>query len=301
LKTSILLTIFNRPSTTKQVFDAIKQYRPTKLFIAADGPRTDKAGEKEKCEVARKITENIDWPCKVKRLYRNKNLGCKIAVSGAITWFFKNVEEGIILEDDCLPNSSFFVFCEQMLKLYKDDNKVMCISGDNFLPGKMQRESSYYFSKYIHIWGWATWRRAWKNYDVNMKDWPKIMKKGTINKYFDNIFEKKYWQTLFDAVYRNKIDTWDYQFVYHVWKNGGVSIVPGRNLVANIGFGKDAVHLKSEKSPLSGMSTSSIDVKMGKRGVKLGRSADIYERKNVFGINLINILKQKMYYSLLLE
>jgi hypothetical protein len=299
--TPILFIIFNRPDTTKRVFAEIIKYKPSQLFIAADGSRMDKAGEKEKCEETRRITENIDWPCEVKRLYRNKNLGCKLAVSGAIDWFFKNVEEGIILEDDCLPNASFFNFCKEMLRLYKHDNKVMCISGDNFLPQEMQKKDEYHFSKYIHIWGWATWRRAWKNYDVSMKDWPQIMKNGIINKYFDNILEKIYWQTLFNAVYRDRIDTWDYQFLYHVWKNNGVSIVPGKNLVTNIGFGINAVHLKSEKSPLSGLHTNTINTKMKKKDVKIKKSIDTYSRKHVFSINLINVLKQKIYYSLFIK
>ena len=297
--TPVLFIIFNRPETTKKVFEAIRKYKPTKLFIAADGSRRGKQGEVERCVEARKITEQIDWPFEVKRLYRDKNLGCKLAVSSAIDWFFKNVEDGIILEDDCLPNSSFFRFCENMLDIYRNDEKVMCISGDNFLPKKMQKKNDYYFSKYVHIWGWATWRRAWKNYDVNIKDWPEIKKKGTINKYFDNFLEKTYWQTLFDAVYRGKINTWDYQFVYHIWKTGGVSVMPNTNLISNIGFGKNAAHLKSKKSSLSKLGTNTLNAEIKKRSVKLNRMADTYSRKNIFSINLINVLKQKLYYLLI--
>jgi len=293
--TPVLFIIFNRPETTKKVFEAIRKYKPSKLFVAADGPREGKLGEQERCEEARKITEQIDWPCEVKRLYRKKNLGCKLAVSGAITWFFENVEEGIILEDDCLPNPSFFTFCEQMLELYRNDKKVMCISGDNFLPTQMQKGNGYYFSKYIHIWGWATWRRAWKNYDVNIKDWPEVKKKGIINKYFDSFLEKTYWQTLFGAVYRGKINTWDYQFVYHVWRNSGFSVAVGVNLVKNVGFTKGATHLNTNPRLLL-----DNDVEIVKEPKPLGRKfsdlAERYTKEHIFRISLLGAIKQFIYY-----
>lgn len=298
-KKPVLFIIFNRPETTKKVFAEIRKYKPAKLFVAADGPRENKAGEKERCEQARKITENIDWPCKVKRLYRKKNLGCKYAVSGAIDWFFENVEEGIILEDDCLPDSPFFTFCEKMLGMYRNDSKVMCISGDNFLPKSMQKKSGYYFSKYVHIWGWATWRRAWKNYDVEMRDWLKIRNLRLLSKYFDNFIEKVYWFTIFNAVYDKKIDTWDYQFVYHTWKNEGLSIIPNTNLISNIGFDKDALHTKAINSPLSEMSTDKLKLDSKKVSININKKADNYSRKNVFGINLVNIAKQLIYYSVM--
>lgn len=299
MKSPVLFIIFNRPETTKRVFAEIRKYRPAKLFIAADGPRENKVGEKERCEQAREITENIDWPCKVKRLYQKKNLGCKYAVSGAIDWFFENVEEGIILEDDCLPNSSFFTFCEQMLGLYRNNDKVMCVSGDNFLPKKMQKKEGLYFSKYVHIWGWATWKRAWKNYDVEIKNWPKIKRLGLLNKYFDNFIEKVYWFTIFNAVYDKKIDTWDYQFVYHTWKNGGVSAMPNTNLISNIGFDKEALHTKAINSSLSGMSTDTLKFDSKNVSININKKADDYSRKNVFGINLINVVKQLVYYSII--
>ena len=297
-KAATLFIIFNRPTTTRKVFEAIRNYKPTKLFVAADGPRKNKSGEKERCEEARKITEQIDWPCEVKRLYRNKNLGCKLAVSSAITWFFSNVEEGIILEDDCLPNSTFFVFCEKMLDIYRDHIQVMHITGDNSLPKEMQNKNDYYFSKYSYVWGWASWKRAWKNYDVDMKDWPKVKRSGALNKYFENLLEKLYWQTLLDATYSGKINTWDYQFVYHVWKNNGVSVVPGKNLVSNIGFGEGAAHLKSENSPLAKLKTNIMNTKIMPKKIETNKVADAYSGKYVFSINIINVLKQKLYYTL---
>jgi len=241
-ETAILLLIFNRLETTKKVFSEIRKVKPKKLFIAADGPREEKREEKRKCEEVRKITENINWQCEVKRLYRNKNLGCKRAVSSAIDWFFENVDSGIILEDDCLPNASFFRFCQEMLRKYKEENKIFHIGGDNFQPLRRQHKNSYYFSKYTHIWGWATWRRAWKYYDVNMKSWPEIKRKGSLNKFWKFYWEKQYWKTIFDATYSGKIDTWDYQWLYTAWVNNALSIIPGVNLVRNIGFRSDSTH-----------------------------------------------------------
>lgn len=295
-KTPVLFVIFNRPETTKKVFEAIRKYQPLELYIAADGSRANKPGEKEKCEEARKITEKIDWPCKVKRLYRDKNLGCKMAVSGAITWFFKNVEEGIILEDDCLPNPSFFTFCAKMLELYRNDKRVMCISGDNFLPRSMQNTNGYYFSKYVHIWGWASWRRAWKNYDVGMGDWHTVKKTKMLNKYFDNFIESIYWKTIFNATYNGKIDTWDYQFMYHVWKNNGLSLVPNANLISNIGFSQGALHTKNVDPILSNRETRKLDLDFKKLKVVPNKNADIYEKKIVFSIDLLCVPKQLVYY-----
>lgn len=292
--------IFNRPDTTSVVFDAIKKYKPTVLFVAADGPRTNEIGEKERCEETRKITENIDWPCKVKRLYRNKNLGCKYAVSGAIDWFFENVEEGIILEDDCLPNPSFFEFCEKMLDLYRDNNKVMCVSGDNFLPKNMQKKNGYYFSKYVHIWGWATWKRVWKNYNVEMKDWPRIKKTNKLNEYFDSLLEKIYWLTIFNATHDGKIDTWDYQFVYHVWKNSGLSIVPNVNLISNIGFTKDALHTKDTNSRLSNLNAERINLKGVNKYVRRSIINDKYETQFMYNIGPTKVFKEWIFYKFII-
>lgn len=298
-KTPILFIIFNRQDTTQKVFDAIRKYKPRELYIAADGPRENKLGEKEKCEEARKITEEIDWPCKVKRLYRDKNLGCKYAVSGAIDWFFKNVEEGIILEDDCLPNSSFFTFCEQMLSLYRNDKKVMCISGDNFLPKEKQKNNGYYFSKYVHIWGWASWRRAWKNYDVDMKTWSKIKTTNKLSNYFVNFLEKMYWNTIFNATSKGKINTWDYQFVCHVWKNSGFALVPSTNLVSNIGFTKDALHTNNVNSILSNITTNKIKVINKKKNIERSIINDDFEARSVYKIDFINVFKEWLYYTLI--
>ncbi|KKQ86154.1 MAG: Nucleotide-diphospho-sugar transferase domain-containing protein [Candidatus Woesebacteria bacterium GW2011_GWB1_38_8] len=297
LKTPLLFLIFNRPSTTAKVFAEIRKIKPKRLFIAADGPRDDVFSDKERCIEARKITENIDWKCNVTRLYRESNLGCKKAVSSAIDWFFENVEEGIILEDDIFPNQSFFKFCERMLALYRKEKRIMHIGGVNFQNWDKNVRDGYYFSKYVHIWGWASWKRAWKGYDVNMQDWPEIDSKGILDKYYDNLIEKIYWNTIFEAAYSGKIDTWDYQFVYHIWKNGGISIVPNKNLVSNIGFGKGASHTSSKNSKLSEAKLFEMNPSFKNKIIKINSEADIYTRKYIFKINLINILKHKLYYK----
>jgi hypothetical protein len=253
----ILFLIFNRPDTTRQVFEAIKAARPTRLFIAADGPRTHVPGEKEKCDEARKITENIDWPCEVKRLYSETNKGCKINVSSAIDWFFSHVEEGIILEDDCLPDPTFFPFCQKLLEKYRHEKSVMMISGDNMQFGKRFDDASYYFSNFPHIWGWATWKRAWDAYDVNMATYPEFKKNDGIANIFKDKKMQTYWLNLFDMLYAGKIDTWDGQWVYAIYKERGLTILPSVNLVTNLGFDQNATHTK-RKDMFSNIPTEPI-------------------------------------------
>lgn len=245
-KVPVLFLIFNRPSETKIVFDAIKKSKPTQLFIAADGPRENVKGEKELCNMTREITENINWPCKVKRLYRKNNLGCKKAVSGAMRWFFKNVEEGIILEDDCLPDLSFFKYCEELIVKYRHNKSIGIIGGNNF-SGNSTTKDSYYFSLFSQMWGWATWRRVWKNYDIKMRKWPDLNRRNWLNTLFPELTQVIYWWSIFDSTYRGKVDTWDYQWVFSSWVKGYLNIVPRVNLVKNIGFGNQATHLKEKR------------------------------------------------------
>jgi hypothetical protein len=279
----VLFMIFNRPDTTQQVFNAIRQAKPKQLFVAADGPREDKEGEKEKCIQARKIIEQVDWDCEVKTLFRDKNLGCKIAVSSAIDWFFENVEEGIILEDDCLPSQSFFWFCQELLKYYQNDTRVMHVSGDNFQFGKIRGEGSYYFSKYAHVWGWATWRRAWKHYDVNMKNFEDFLKSNQIINIFKIKQQQKYWMNVFQRVYDGKIDTWDYIWVFFCFINNGLCIMPNINLVSNIGFGIESTHTQGENSIFSKMKTEEITEIIHPEFVLADQEADLLTSKLCFG------------------
>ena len=242
LNTAVLFLVFNRLDTTKQVFEAIREAKPPRLYIAADGARESKNGEDEKVkEVREYILSHIDWDCEVKTLFREQNNGCKMAVSGAIDWFFKNEEMGIILEDDCLPSQSFFWFCEELLERYKDDQDIYLISGDGRATSQISIESDYGFIKYPLIWGWASWARTWKNYSPTLTDWPKEKTKiiSNVSRYKGT---RMYWENIFDRMYDNEIDTWDYQFAYLLLKNSGMCIVPRINLISNVGFGEDATH-----------------------------------------------------------
>jgi len=254
LNTAVLFLVFNRLNTTKQVFDSIRKAKPPRLYIAADGPRPNKVYETEKVETVRKqVLENIDWQCEIQTLFREKNLGCKQAVSEAITWFFRHEDQGIILEDDCLPSQSFFWFCEDLLKRYRNDLRIWHISGDNFQNGNRRGNSSYYFSKFNHVWGWASWADRWNKYDANLNDYDDFKTQNLINNITDSKEERKYWQDILENVSNGKIDTWDYQWTFTIWVNNGLSILPNINMISNIGFGTDATHttdLESQHSKI---------------------------------------------------
>lgn len=260
LNTSILFLIFNRPDVTKKVFEEIRKQKPKCLYVAGDGPRANKAGESELCEQARQIATNVDWDCEVKTLFRETNLGCQQAVYKAITWFFENVEEGIIVEDDCLPSESFWTYCEILLEKYRNNDKVMHISGETQIAEDLT-ENSYYFSNIPHIWGWASWKRAWQQYDVDMKDFPDFLKKKKIKTVFENRYHQRDWLNILNQIYNKKIDTWDYIWCYTLFNNAGLSIIPKKNMVSNIGFGENSTHT-SEISDLANKSLSEIDLNL---------------------------------------
>ena len=239
----VLFLVFNRPDTTRRVFEVIRQAKPSRLYIAADGPRENKPGEDQKVQAVRGyVLGNVDWDCEVKTLFRPKNLGCKLAVSSAIDWFFENEEEGIILEDDILPDPSFFPFCVQLLDKYRHDERVMMISGNNLHGWVETGPNSYYFSKYGLIWGWASWRRAWKRYDVTMRLWPQRCSEGFL-KTLDTS-ERFYWRWNFEHVFSGHIDTWDYQWCFASLVNKGLAVISTVNLISNIGFGEGGTHTK---------------------------------------------------------
>ncbi len=244
----VLFVVFNRPNHTQQSFDAIRAARPSRLYIAADGPRPNRADDLEKVSAVRDIVRNVDWDCEVKRLFREKNLGCGLAVSEAITWLFKHEECGIILEDDCMPSKSFFKFCAEMLHKYADDTRIMHVSGYNEYPD-FQADSlnSYFFSNYGNIWGWATWRRAWDHYDFHVKAFPEIKDNGYLTSVLGSSLAAKYYCHKVEQVYSGKIDTWDYQWEFMRMINSSLSIIPRQNMVQNVGFGAEATHTLSPK------------------------------------------------------
>lgn len=258
LKTPIAFLIFNRPETTEKVFAEIAKARPEKLLVVADGPRPAKAGEAERCEQARRIISSVDWDCEVLTNFSDVNLGCKKRVASGLDWVFDTVEEAIVLEDDCLPSQSFFRFCEELLARYRDDTRVMQICGANFLNGWKRDEHSYYFSNYGPIWGWASWRRAWRLYDVEMKLWPELKKKRILQDFCVNQDEVKAREGIYDDVFSGKIDTWDYQWGFAKLVNSGLSITPNVNLISNIGFGANATHTSSADNAFAGMQANEV-------------------------------------------
>lgn len=297
-KTPILLIIFNRPKTTKIIFNEIRTQKPLHLFIAADGPRTFKDGEELLCKKAREVTENIDWKCKVHRLYRKNNLGCGKAVSGAINWFFDNVENGIVLEDDCLPNKTFYSFASKMLEKYKNEINIMHISGDNFLKEQDQDKDIHLSSNYPHVWGWATWKNRWKKYDYKIREWRKksiFSKLGSIN---GDIWNKIYWTAKFDSVGYRITNTWDYQWVYCVMKNKGLAIVPGVNLVSNIGFGENSTHTGDSSYYLANLKTSEINSKTTLASHSNVQKLDKFEQDQIFKVRSITTLMHFAYFSI---
>lgn len=243
LTTPVAFIIFNRPDTTKRVFEEIAKAKPPKLLVVGDGPRANRQGEAEKVAAARAIIQRVDWDCEVLTNFSDVNLGCKKRVSSGIDWVFEQLEEAIILEDDCLPDPTFFRFCQEMLTRYRHDQRIGMISGDNFQFGRRYGDDSYYFSKYVHIWGWATWRDRWTgSYDVAMAKWPRVRDGGRLADLVGDGREAVYWSKIFECVYLEEIDTWDYQWVFANWVEGRLSILPAMNLISNIGFGENATH-----------------------------------------------------------
>ena len=256
-ETPVLFLIFNRPDTTLQVFEAIRKAAPKKLYVSADGPRTPE--ERIKCQQTREILNQIDWDCQLFMNYSDQNQGCKVAISEGISWFFKQEEEGIILEDDCLPSESFFSFCTTLLAKYRHDNRITHIGGSNLQLGQARGEASYYFSNLTHVWGWAGWRRVWKNYDVELRTFPEFKLNDEIKNCPSHYPFKTGWIEALEKTHNGQIDTWDYQYAYLNLVNNGLSVIPNVNLISNIGFRADATHTFDEGHFFAGMPTERLD------------------------------------------
>ena len=278
----VLFMVFNRPNETQRVFEAIRAARPKFLYVASDGPRTSVDGENSTVKLVRRIATAVDWECSVSTLFREENLGCKLAVAEALDWFFENEPMGIVLEDDCLPSPEFFPFCSALLDRFKDNDDVWTISGSNFLQGQSVGSGSYYFSKYNHVWGWASWSRAWKKRDleisfwddfVNTEDWSLLMA--------DNV-ERKYWQKLIANVIDKKVDTWDYAWTASAWKHNAIHITAAVNLVSNIGFGAGATHTKRKIKNVSELEHHKIFPISHNNLIKVNKWADQFIFDNVY-------------------
>ncbi len=245
LKTPVVFIIFNRPQTTEKVFREIAKVKPQKLLVIADGPRKSYPSDIKKCQEARAIINKVDWDCEVLTNYSDVNLGVKERVSSGLDWVFTQAEKAIILEDDTLPQPTFFRFSEELLERYRNDERIALISGTNLQIIRRNSPYSYYFSRYPQIWGWATWKRFWKNYDVGIKQWSELRDKGWLEELLGNqrhIY--RYWKKVFDAIYQGKINAWDYQVVFSTWFQNSLAIIPRVNLVSNIGCGIEATAMK---------------------------------------------------------
>lgn len=279
LVTPVLLLLFNRPDATAQVFEQVRSQKPRQLFIAADGPRNGNREDAENCRLVRELVSTTDWDCEVKTLFHDENLGCKLAPATAINWFFGHVESGIILEDDCLANDSFFNFCEVLLQRYIHNQEVMMICGTSYQE-KPLTVDSYYFSRYPHVWGWATWKRAWAHYSFELDKYSEAERLAVLSDVFSNKREVRLWCDNMRMIV-NGLNTWDYQWMYSIWKNNGVCIVPWKNMVTNIGFGQNATHTTDQYSTQSKMQRYDLAEIRHPAVIAVNEQADKYERYHI--------------------
>ena len=251
MQTPVTFLVFNRPELTAQVFARIRDARPPKLLIVCDGPRPNRPDDIEKVTSVRNLIDRgIDWPCEVLRNYAEQNLGCRNRIASGITWAFEQVEESIILEDDCLPDPSFFEYAETMLNRYRDDERIMHVAGNNLTAPYRRRADSYWFSHHAWIWGWATWRRAWQHYDADMSTWDN--RRSALEASFASSWERAFWIAAYEEARRDltKAGTWDFPWVYTCRSLGGLCIFPRENLIENLGFGGDSTHTSNEMNRL---------------------------------------------------
>lgn len=281
LQTPVALIIFNRPALTRRVFAAVRDAQPRRLFVIGDGARTEREGESEKVEEARRIIEEVDWECEVQTHFSDVNLGCKARVSTGLDWAFDQAESLIILEDDCLPEPSFFGYCEALLHRFANDDRVMMISGDNFQPQR-RSSNSYYFSRWAHIWGWASWRRAWKHFDVEIESWPAMKATGQLREMFGSEAEYQHWSNTLDRQHAGLIDTWDFPWQYACWVRQGLTILPEVNLISNLGFGDDATHTTDGQSRLANLPTHDIGSLVHPDWIAVDQEADAWTWETIF-------------------
>jgi len=246
----ILVTFWNRPALLASLLDILGRLRPLRLYFACDGPRQNDPTNQQLVLCCRDLVEQrLTWPVHVQRLYADTNQGCRASMAAAISWFFEQEEEGIVLEDDVHPDPSFFPFMQELLERYRHDSRVGSISSHHFHRQGSDGVTSYRFSIYNHCWGWGSWRRAWEQYDYSLSSWPAFRDQGLLVGMGDKRFQR-FWTRILDATARGEIDTWDFAWTYSHWNAGMLSCVPDRCLVTNAGFGPDATHTNAEACPL---------------------------------------------------
>jgi hypothetical protein len=287
LKTAVLFIVFNRPRQTADVFEAIRQAKPPRLFVASDGPRDAIEGEIERVALVRSIATSVDWPCEVHTLFQHKNEGCQFGPRKGIDWFFQHETCGIILEDDCLPSQSFFWFCEILLERFRHDESVMAITGTNITRG-LDFDGDFFFSHYALMWGWATWRRAWQKYDPELSDWGTLRNTRWLrNLSLGGTPFVSTWRSIFDKTKELGANAtwWDYQWIYTCWMNKGLTIAPSRNLIRNIGYCADATHTVVKHSVLSNLQLRELSWPLKEPQVgKPHSEADAFISEHWFGV-----------------
>ncbi len=290
-KNAVLFIIFNRPEQAFRVFNAIRRAKPKRIYIAADAPRKSVESDAMLCASCRSVIELVDWDCEVKTLFPEENLGSHTAIPNAIDWFFRHEEQGMVLEDDCLPNSGYFYFCDMLLDRYKNNSKVWWINGSNLGMNAGARKADYGFTMYPISWGWASWRRAWRKFDRGMGSY-----KGSASvkelSYLSGkpYIYKLYWMSVFR--YAKKIPNWDYRWIYTCWRHEVISCVPSVNLISNIGFGGDATHPTKNNDPLANIQLVEFNECIKHPSV-VRRSSEIdsYFDQNLYEIGPIRIIK----------
>lgn len=293
VKVPVLLLVFNRPECTSRLIELIESMRIAKLYVSADGPRKGVEADRENCKQVRALIRNCREAVPERLQFHDENLGCKLGAASGMDWFFQHEQRGMILEDDCLPNPEFFKFCREMLDRYEDDESIFAVCGNNFQNGKKRGDGSYYFSKYAHIWGWATWRRAWQKNDVDMAFWPELRASEQWKKLYPKQREREHWEQLLDRVAAGEIDTWDYQWLASIWAHGGKSIIPNKNLVTNVGFGAEATHTTDVVSPFANLPTQGLGEIIHPSSEAVCDSADRYVFSRNYCPNLWQRLQRK--------
>jgi hypothetical protein len=280
----VLVLAFNRPESTARVIAALRDVRPRTLCLAVDGPRAGRPDERERVLEVQRLADSVDWDCDVRTLFRPENLGCKLAVSQAIGWFFDQFEAGIVLEDDCVAHPSFFPYAAELLDRYRDDERVCMVSGDNFQFGRRRTSHSYYFSMHTHIWGWASWRRAWRLYDHRMTLWPELRDGGWLEDLLGDRAAAAYWRRIFDATHAERNTSWAYRWTFAAWANNGLTILPNVNLVSNIGFGDAATHTLRRRNRLAALPVAEMAFPLDHPPFMIrDAQADRFTQRRVFG------------------
>jgi hypothetical protein len=284
MKKPVVFAFYNRPQLMLEAFEAIRAYKPDKLFLIADGPKASAHEDVLKCQEARQIVDTVDWQCEIHRLYSRENIGLKKRISSGLDWVFTNTDAAIVLEDDCVAHGDFFRFCEAMLDHYTNESKVMCITGNNFQNGRIYGRASYYFSKYPHCWGWATWARAWRHFDQSISFWPEYRQSRELRDLNKQPSELQYWSNIFDDVYSGKRNSWAFPWTASVWHAGGVTVTPQVNLVVNIGFGAAATHTTSSHAEKQQAGPIAFPL-VHENELKVDEKADLFVFHNVFRRN----------------